>query len=166
MPAPANDYAVSKLAMEHMAQLWNDVLPISILRPFNYTGVGQDKRYLLPKIVAHFRCGEREIELGNLAIERDFSDVRMVAKCYRRLLAASPTGQVVNICSGQAHSLAQVLAIMASIAGYQIDVRADPALVRSHDVLRLVGSNARLGRLIGPLDPVPLADTLRWMYEA
>ena len=166
VPAPANDYAVSKLAMEHMAQLWSDQLPISILRPFNHTGVGQDKRYLLPKIVAHFRCGERAIELGNLAIERDFSDVRMVANCYRRLLAASPTGQVVNICSGQAHSLAQVLAIMASIAGYQIEVRADPALVRSHDALRLVGSNARLGRLIGALDQVPLAATLRWMYEA
>ena len=165
-PAPANDYAVSKLAMEHMAQLWTDRLPISILRPFNYTGVGQDPRYLLPKIVAHFRSGERQIELGNVDIERDFSDVRIVVRCYRRLLAARAAGQVVNICSGKAHSLAQVLAMMAAIAGYQIEVRANPAMVRTREVLRLVGSNARLGRIIGAPEPFALADTLRWMYEA
>jgi nucleoside-diphosphate-sugar epimerase len=152
--------------MEYMARLWTDKLPITIVRPFNYTGVGQHDNFLLPKIVSHFRRGDKAIELGNLAVARDFSDVRMVVKAYRRLLAASPAGQVFKVCSGAAHSLDDVLSMMARIAGYRIEVSVNPAFVRAKDVLRLTGSNARLQGAVGPLEPVPLEETLRWMYQA
>ena len=164
-PAPANDYAVSKLAMEYMARLWMDRLPIIIARPFNYTGVGQSENFLLPKIVSHFRRKAGTIELGNLAIARDFSDVRMVAWSYRRLLAAAPAGQAFNICSGRSHSLASVIDMMSDIAGYRIEVRVNPAFVRANDVLTLTGDNARLAGVVGAIPTRPLSETLRWMYE-
>jgi len=165
-PAPANDYAVSKLAMEYMARLWMDQLPIVIVRPFNYTGVGQTDNFLLPKIVSHFRKGARRIELGNLEIARDFSDVRIVAQSYRRLLAAAPAGRVFNVCSGQSYSLESVIDMMRDIAGYRIDVQVNPAFVRANDVLTLTGNNARLTAAIGPVETIPLVETLRWMYQA
>jgi len=165
-PAPANDYAVSKLAMEYMARLWMDKLPITIARPFNYTGVGQAENFLLPKIVNHFRRNEKRIELGNLAIARDFSDVRMVARSYRRLLAAAPAGEAFNVCSGTPHSLSSVIETMGEIAGYRIDVHVNPAFVRANDVLQLTGSNRKLAAAIGELAPTPLHETLDWMYRA
>lgn len=165
-PNPANDYAVSKLAMEYMARLWMDKLPITIARPFNYTGVGQTDNFLLPKIVSHFRRNEKRIELGNLAIARDFSDVRMVARAYRRLLAVAPAGEAFNVCSGSSHSLANLIDMMSEIAGYHIDVHVNPAFVRANDVLTLSGSNSKLTAVIGQLDPTPLSETLRWMYLA
>lgn len=165
-PAPANDYAVSKLAMEYMARLWMDKLPITIARPFNYTGIGQAENFLLPKIVSHFRRSEKRIELGNLAIARDFSDVRMVARAYRRLLAVAPAGEAFNVCSGSSHSLANLIDMMSEIAGYHIDVHVNPAFVRANDVLTLSGSNSKLTAVIGQLDPTPLSETLRWMYRA
>jgi nucleoside-diphosphate-sugar epimerase len=166
-PAPANDYAVSKLAMEYMARLWMDRLPIILARPFNYTGVGQADNFLLPKIVSHFRRGAREIELGNLAIARDFSDVRAVVRSYRGLVAGGPWPQpAFNICSGHSTSLHSVIGMMEEIAGYQITVRVNPAFVRSNDVLTLTGSRAKLDGAIGHVDQVPLRDTLRWMYGA
>jgi len=167
--APANDYAVSKLAMEYMARLWQDRLPIIVVRPFNYTGVGQHENFLLPKIVAHFRRNATDIELGNLHVWRDFSDVRTVAASYRRLLTApavATAGRAFNICSGQAYSLGEVLDLMADIAGYRINVHVNPAFVRANEVVRLVGDNRRLAGVIGAPEPVALADTLRWMYQA
>lgn len=163
-PAPANDYAVSKLSMEYMADLWRDRLPLIIARPFNYTGVGQAANFLLPKIVDHFRRRERVIELGNIDVARDFQDVRFVADAYRRLVQVGPVSGVVNVCSGVAHSLMDVVRLMQDIAGYEIDVRVNPQFVRPGEVARLTGSNDRLRSLVGQLDIIPLRQTLEWMY--
>ena len=109
-PAPANDYAVSKLAMEYLAKTYSVRLPLIICRPFNYTGVGQAEAFLLPKIVAHVRKGATEIELGNLDVARDFSDVRDVSSIYARLIQTpAAVGATLNICSGKAYTLREVL---------------------------------------------------------
>lgn len=164
-PAPANDYAVSKLAMEYMAKLWTNRLPIVLARPFNYTGVGQSENFLLPKIVDHFRRGERLIELGNIDVARDFQDVRFVADAYVRLLSANAAGRTVNLCSGMSVSLLEVIAMMQELAGYEIQVKVNPAFVRGNEVARLTGDNRLLRELIGALDIIPLRSTLEWMLH-
>ncbi|WP_321892759.1 NAD-dependent epimerase/dehydratase family protein [Paraburkholderia tropica] len=165
-PAPANDYGVSKAAMEYMARLWSDRLPITFVRPFNYTGVGQSPRFVLPKLVDHFRRRAPEIELGALNVARDFSDVRMVVDAYAKLLAMPGTGEVYNVCSGTAHSLGEAIEMLERLAGYRIEVRVNPAFVRHGEVRYLRGSNEKLETAIGPLEHIALGDTLRWMYEA
>lgn len=165
-PQPVNHYAASKLSMEHMVATFAERLPVVVTRPFNYTGLGQDARFLVPKIVSHFVRGERVIELGNLDVERDFSDVRDVARIYRRLLAADSAGQTVNVCSGRAHALRQIIAMMREIAGYEIDVRVNQSFVRVSEVKTLAGSRERLQSLIGEQAAIPLQETLQWMFDA
>lgn len=162
---PANDYAVSKLAMEYMTKLWLDKLPLFIVRPFNYTGIGQSEDFLLPKIVGHFLRREPFIELGNLDVWRDFSDVRAVAGAYRRLIDAKPVGQIVNVCSGKTHSLREVLTMAEKITGHKMDVRVNPAFVRANEVRSLCGDATRLRNLIGEWASPPLEETLSWMLE-
>ncbi len=162
-PAPTNDYAVSKLAMEYMASLWRDRLPIVIARPFNYTGIGQAESFLLPKIVSHFRRKADRIELGNLDVWRDFSDVRSVVDAYRRLLDVRPLGQTVNVCSGLTYSLREILAMCQDITGHDMRVDINPAFVRANEVRTLCGDNSRLRTFLGDWNTPPLEETLRWM---
>ena len=115
----------------------------------------------------YHRRGAEFIELGNLDIARDFCDVRDVVRAYRRLLETQEAiGQTVNICSGTAHTLQYVLQQAALISGHQMQVRVNPAYIRSADVKNLFGCNARLTRLIGEHKPMELRETLRWMIEA
>ncbi len=164
--APENDYALSKYAMELMAKQWRDKLPIVITRPFNYTGVGQSQRFLLPKIVSHFAKKCDVIELGNLDVYRDFSDVRTVARVYMKLIEIAPAGETYNVCSGKSYSLMDILNEMSKIAGYTIDVRVNPAFVRQNEVKRLTGSCNKLAELIGEIKPIHISETLAWMYRA
>ncbi len=165
VPNPENDYAVSKLAMEHMASLWAGRLPIFIVRPFNYTGVGQSPSFLIPKIVAHFKRQAPYIELGNLDVWREFNDVRVVAASYRRLLETAPVGQTLNVCSGRMYSLREVIATAEDISGHSIEVRVNPAFVRANEITRLGGDGSRLKAIIGGLSSSHLEDTLRWMLD-
>jgi len=165
IPDPANDYAVSKLAMEYMAKLWMDKLPIVITRPFNYTGVGQSESFLIPKIIKHFKERASVIELGNLAVGRDFSDVRDIARAYVALADKRPTGQAVNLCSGRSYSVQDVLDIASEISGHSLAVNVNPLLVRSKEVLFLRGDCTRLRHLIGTWQPTPFEETMRWMFD-
>ena len=150
-PAPVNHYACSKLAMEFIARTWFERLPILIVRPFNYTGPGQTENFLIPKLVAHYAQRRPVLELGNIEVERDFSDVRMVADAYARLLAAEASGTVVNVCSGVGRSLRSVLDELQRITGHSPQLRVAEHLVRRAEVHRLVGSNRRLRELVGEL---------------
>jgi len=161
-PSPANDYAVSKLAMEQMARLWSQRLPITVVRPFNYTGLGQPLHFLLPKIVDAYRRRAPRLELGNLDVARDFSDVRDVVDAYVRLLDVAPAG-TFNVCSGTAVSLHEILVMATELTGHAPEIAVNAAFVRDDEVRRLRGSCDRLQSVIGSWQTRPLRQTLEWM---
>lgn len=163
--APVNHYAMSKLAMEHMAWTYLDRLPIVITRPFNYTGPGQAPKFLIPKLVSHFARRSNQIELGNLHVEREFNDVRLVCDAYLKLLDEGVPGQAYNVCSGQPYTLAHVIKTLEEITQHRMEIKVNPAFVRANEVHRLCGSPSKLLETIGPLLQHELADTLSWMLK-
>jgi nucleoside-diphosphate-sugar epimerase len=166
VPKPVNHYAVSKIAMEYMAFNWLDRLPILIFRPFNYTGPGQSEAFVIPKIIRHFAAGTDVIELGNMDVEREFNDVRMVCDAQLRLLQKGIPGEVYNLCTGHTVSLSAIMRLLEKISGRSMRVEKNPKFMRKNEVYRLCGDPSKLEQCIGPLSFVNLEDTLRWMYES
>jgi nucleoside-diphosphate-sugar epimerase len=164
-PEPVNHYAMSKLAMEHMARTFLDRLPIVYSRPFNYTGLGQATNFLIPKLVDHFVRRADVIELGNLNVEREFNDVRMVCAAYLALLDKGVAGQIYNVCTSQSYTLRYIIELLSEMTGHTMDVRVNPAFVRANEVHRLYGCPIKLLTCTGSLPQFSLHDTLRWMLD-
>jgi nucleoside-diphosphate-sugar epimerase len=165
-PAPVNHYAMSKLAMEFLAKTYAHKLPVFFVRPFNYTGPGQADSFLIPKLVAHFHRRDASIELGNLHVEREYNDVRMVCDAYLQLLGRAQSGETYNICTGKTHTLDQVINMLTELTGHHIQVSVNPNFVRANEVHRLCGSSDKLTRTLAGLHRYALPDTLQWMLDA
>lgn len=165
-PDPINDYGVSKVAMEYVTRIFRQSLPIIVTRPFNYTGVGQSNDFLIPKIIDHVRRHAPVITLGNIDVARDFSDVRDVVTAYLDLIDnPRAIGEIVNICSGKAYALSDILDTVKSLSAHDFDVVVDQKLVRANEIKELWGDRTRLNALISQQAITPLVDTLRWMLE-
>jgi len=164
IPQPLNHYGVSKLAAEHIARLAFGTFPVIIVRPFNYTGIGQSSSFVVSKLVNAFQNGEREIHLGNIDTVRDFSDVRWMSKVYLALIESEISGEVFNVCSGHGVRIRDVLHKLEEIAGYQMRVQTDGKFLRAHELQHLVGSPAKLEKRIKAPPRPTLMETLAWMY--
>lgn len=165
-PKPANHYGASKYSMECLANGYFHKLPIIITRPFNYTGLGQAKHFLIPKIVSHFKDNKKEIELGNLDVKREFNDVAFVCEVYFKLLMTKEKSQIVNISSQNPIALLDVIKLMNKISGYEIKVLVNPAFVRKDEIKSLCGSSKKLFDLIGEIKIDKIENTLKGLYEA
>ena len=166
VPHPVDDYGISKLAMEQMIRLSRERYPITLLRLFNSTGVGQDQKFVVPKIVNHFKKRAPKISLGNLHTIREYNDVRFTAKSIASIAALPLEHNILNVCSGVGYSLQEIMDELAAITGHSLDVGTDDRFVRKNEIKKLVGNPSKLIERIGETEPIPLNETLRWMVES
>lgn len=164
-PSPQNVYASSKFMMEIMVKNWLKLLPINIVRPFNYTGVGQSENFVIPKIINHFKRRDKEIYLGNIDISRDFSDVRDITNIYSEILLSNIQNETLNICSGKLYSLRDVINFCKKYTSHNISVFQDDKLIRRNEIKELGGSNHKIKSLFPKLESIDFFDTLEWMLK-
>jgi GDP-4-dehydro-6-deoxy-D-mannose reductase len=171
-PQPVHPYGISKWAAGKLAKLyWKRFqMPVIEVRPFNHIGPGQSLGFVVPDFasqLAAIKLGRREadISVGNLTAERDFSDVRDVARAYSLLGERGVPGQTYLVCSGRAVTVEHILRKLIELSGVEVHVRAEPDLLRALDDPRIVGSYAKINRDTGWQPEITLiqslADTLQ-----
>lgn len=167
---PSNPYAVSKAAQTLLCQQYRRTWGLEVLaiRAFTHTGPGQDERFVFSswaKQIAEIERGGGQLQIGNLAVSRDISDVRDVVRAYADLIQIDWPHDVVNVCSGRETSLQEALELLRDSATVEIKVEVDPSRLRPADVPRFVGDPSRLRELTGWIPSTPLKSTLTDLLE-
>ena len=171
--APTNAYGASKAAGEILVrQMAEDGLDVVVVRPFNHTGPGQATDYVVPAFasqIAAIERGEREpvVRVGNLDARRDLLDVRDVVRAYAACLKAPGLrGRVLNLASGEARRIGDVLDSLRARARVEVTVEVDPQKVRPNDVPLSVGDARRAADLLGWTPRIAFEDTLADVLNA
>jgi GDP-4-dehydro-6-deoxy-D-mannose reductase len=163
---PITPYGAAKAAADLLAlqSFLGDGLNTIRVRPFGHTGPGQSARFVVPALAARIARAERDqveqIPVGSLDAVRDLTDVRDVVRAYRLLAQHGRPGEVYNVCSGTGVSVQEIADRLLSRAKRPISLVSDPELVRTVEVPRLVGSNARLRAATGWAPEISLDETL------
>lgn len=165
--APTNPYSVSKVTQDMLALQYYLTHGMLIIRarPFNHIGPSQRGGFVAADFasqIAEAEAGQREpvMYVGNLAAERDFTDVRDVVRAYALLLDSGKPGEAYNVCSGRAYSIQSLLDTLLSYSTIPIEVRQDPARLRPSDVPRRLGNAAKLQATTGWEPAIPFEQTL------
>ena len=168
---PNNPYSASKaaadlLGIQHHLAHGTDVV---MVRPFNHAGPRQSPTYVLAALalqVAEVEAGRKaRVEVGNLEVVRDFTDVRDVVRGYRLLALRGKAGEIYNLGSGRGTKLADALGHLTTLARRPIEVRVDPARVRPVDQPLLVADASKLRAATGWEPAYTIEQTLADMLE-
>lgn len=162
---PSSPYAVSKLAQEMVAARASHV-PVILTRPFNHAGPRQHASFVTSSFarqIAEIEAGVREpvLRVGNLSSRRDITDVRDVARAYRRLVERGQPGRPYNVCSGRAYRIADLLDAMVTMSHARMTVEPDPARMRPSDNPTVLGNHTRITADTGWEPQIPIEQTLR-----
>ena len=165
--APSNPYAVSKLAQEQLAlrAAREDGVDVIVTRSFNHTGPRQSAAFAAPNMarqIAMIEAGVAEpvIKTGNLDAQRDFTDVRDMARAYVAVLRHGAPSALYNVASGTARVMRSVLDALVARARVKVRIETDPGLLRPSDTPIVLGDATKVRDATGWRPEIPFDQTL------
>jgi GDP-4-dehydro-6-deoxy-D-mannose reductase len=168
--APLSPYAATKAAAEiACAQFANQGVGVVVVRAFNAEGPGRDVRFAIGswthQIAELEACGGGQLEVGDLEVARDITDVRDVCRAYTLLLDADVEG-TYNVASGHSVRMSEIVETLVRLARVPIEVVQRAGRVRPAEIRRMEGDPSRFRAATGWEPEIPLEQTLADTLEA
>lgn len=169
---PLSAYGADKLGCEQQALVAGHVhqVPTMGLRFFNVFGPRQDPKSPYSGVISIFcdrlSAGQPVQVFGDGGQTRDFIFVAdIVAGLLAAMRAADVSAPVLNLCTGRATSVLDLVSLIAALCNTPDAPVFQPA--RSGEIRHSVGSAARARAMLGLSEPVGLreglAETLGWL---
>lgn len=164
---PISPYAVSKVTQDMLGHQYfaTHGLQVIRVRPFVHTGPGQAPIFVTPSFarqLAEMEGGLREprMRVGFLDGQRDFTDVRDVARGYRLLIERGEPGEVYNLGTGVPRSIRSILDGLLALSTATPTVETDPALIRPLEVPVQYPDCSKMHAATGWTPEIPFEQTL------
>ena len=168
---PTNVYAATKVAAEALTRelAARHGAPVVILRPANQNGPRQHPGLAasaFAKQIAEAEAGLAEpvVRHGRLDAERDFLDVRDMARAYAAALGLGESG-TFNVGTGRAVAIAEILDTLIGLARIPVRAELDPARVREGEPTHIALDATRFRQKTDWSPRITLADSLRDTLE-
>jgi GDP-4-dehydro-6-deoxy-D-mannose reductase len=167
-----NPYAFTKVSGEILSKFYVQVenLDIVIARSSPHTGLGQSPDFVCSDWASQIARIEKGlakpvIEVGNISVKRDFTDVRDVVRAHTLLMEKGRRGEVYNVCSGKAVPLREILDLLLSFSSQKIEVQVDSRKLRKADIPLLLGDNKKIKEETSWMPEISLKQSLRDLLE-
>lgn len=164
LPNPLSPYAISKLAMDHMARLYAKSygLHIVVTRAYNHAGPGRGEMYAesaFARQIVEVENGTREfVEHGNLESVRNYTDVRDIVKAYVDAIELPP--DVYSICSDRNVSMQEIMNMLIAESSQVIKTKLNKSLYRPADFSFKKPSSQKFRDLTGWQPEIRLEKTM------
>ena len=168
---PATLYGASKAAADHAAMAFAARgLDVVVLRPFNHAGAGQKRDFVCADFahqLVEIARGRREsvMEVGDLDVQRDFTDVRDIVRGYALGVERGRAGEAYNLCSGRPTSIREILSMLCDLAGVAPEIRSPAVRRRAGEPGVVFGSPAKAAEHLGWQPEIPLREMLAWVLD-
>lgn len=152
--AAITPYAASKLAMETYCGQYSrgHGMTVAVIRCFNLIGPGEPASQASTEFArAALESGEggrTEVQVGEPATARDFTDVRDAARALRSVIDKRVDG-TFNLCSGKATSLEELARLIAGQTGVDLVLRGSGTGRPASGLLNLRGDPSKLAEKTG-----------------
>ena len=168
---PLNPYAVSKATQDMLGQAYaaSFALPVIIVRPFNHIGPGQRRGFVVADFASKLVAAEldpkkRQINVGNLAAECDFTDVHDMVVAYYLLMNKGKIGEIYNAGSGRGVKISDLLEQMIALTNVPIEIVVNQTKFRPVDYPQVIANADKL-KSLGWRPQIPLAQTLAQIID-
>lgn len=170
MCAPLSAYGASKQAQTRAALDYADATGTSVLvaRIFNPLGPGMPTHLAIGDFANQIATMPRDhgtLRVGNIDVRRDMIDVEHVATLLCQLVENPDARGVVNVCSGQAPLLRELIEMLIDGCGRKIDIEVDWARVRGNEPRAIIGSTDLLAKLGCPPPATDFPAVMARVYQ-
>jgi UDP-glucose 4-epimerase len=166
-----NPYSHTKILAEQTGLYYQRQfgIPVTIVRPFNIYGPGQDRRFLIPTILAQaIEIGQSAIVVADLRPRRDYLFISDLIDLLTRT-AFRREGGIFNAGSGSSWAVGEVIALVNGLLPVPKPVRIEGP-VRPDEVNDIIADISCARHQFGWVPRVTLRDglshTLTWVKGA